>query len=786
MIKRFTKSKNNQSFRDLWISILIIAAFTVSFVFDDPITKKLGIAFTLETASIAVFSAVATISAIWTACYLLFYQLYKDRYPLQLVQNDNQFKMKMLFASILLSLIMGMIMLLKSDYVIPTIFYLLFSAYTIVFIFIEVYRVNKSLMVNTYVDAYCQKIRKQIEKNTDLPSKKAWKEVAYIFDESITKEEYLVAQNITDNLGEVFREFLKDSIAIIGNGNNESQANELFSQIVDYNISQISNCKNVKSDMLIQHVATQNYKNIEFCINSNQYEWFKQYISKLNSRIYILLEDNQESLLDAVAPIYNRILGLLIKQGKEEWWEYLVNQFHAMIRDFHFISGNYNLKYFISLLTTGFICCIKEENDYAFKFFIKILDEFTHSINRIPRAFTDIKVYYAIIFNKVYSDKPSEIQAISDIIFAKDISMPEDGYWLEFKFYCITELKKLDKQADITQRIEEYHIQTILDAIDFRDKYQGVILIPDFDKRIKENISSADKIDDIINGLKRILNRCLIKDNISAFYAFLDKINDCFNVTDQANKLAQEKLFELYLWLIQKSSSLVNQQFLELTFDQIRETIEGLDNRRAISTSFSSTIIRGLASAVHSGEKNNIKVVNEIVALLFGFLAEDSALNFMLSSATNKKQLYRSLFNIGTYCIEENYEDGLRRVSNSLGWLAIYSIRQNTGDLTTYILGRAKELYEIASEMDVSPKTMTFLLTLFTTIGTYCCKDRALGKYLRFIIDSIKDADIQSVKTAVRLRTSENETWNDLYENRTKELTTMFLKAFSTQVKKAF
>jgi len=277
----------------------------------------------------------------------------------------------------------------------------------------------------------------------------------------------------------------------------------------------------------------------------------------------------------------------------------------------------------------------------------------------------------------------------------------------------------------------------------------------------------------------------LIKDNISAFYAFLDKINDCFNVTDQANKLAQEKLFDLYLWLIQKTSSLVNQQFLELTFDQIRETIEGLDNRRAISTSFSSTIIRGLASAVHSGEKNNIKVVNEIVVLLFGFLAEDSALNFMLSSATNKKQLYRSLFNIGTYCIEENYEDGLRRVSNSLGWLAIYSIRQNTGDLTTYILGRAKELYEIASEMDVSPKTMTFLLTLFTTIGTYCCKDRALGKYLRFIIDSIKDADIQSVKTAVRLRTSENETWNDLYENRTKELTTMFLKAFSTQVKKA-
>ena len=116
----------------------------------------------------------------------------------------------------------------------------------------------------------------------------------------------------------------------------------------------------------------------------------------------------------------------------------------------------------------------------------------------------------------------------------------------------------------------------------------------------------------------------------------------------------------------------------------------------------------------------------------------------------------RSLFNIGTECIENNFEEGLRRVSNSIGWLIIYSLKQTTHPHTTYLIKRAQELFYLAKKMDVSKKTQMFLLTLFTTVGSYCCKDPSYISFRDSIIDSIKDESIERVKIAVSLRTNEN------------------------------
>lgn len=762
----------------------IILLFALSVVVENWFIGNKSIAFSVENVPGVVFSAVATISAIWTTYYFLFFQLYKDKYPLHLAQNRTQPRMRFLFFCIVFSLIVGIAVLVMKNSFLPTLFYICFSVYTIIRIFVEVYHVNKSLMVNTYVDEYCLEIKQRMNFEKEVPDKSVWKDVAYIFDESITKEEYLVAQNITDNLGDIFREFMEESISIAGKGSDKESINEQFSRIVSFNIGQLLKCKNVKSEMLVQHIVAQNYKNVEFCIKTNQYEWFKQYIEKLNHLVFLLLEDNQERICNTIISFYIEILKQLIEQQKDEWWKYLIDEFYSIIRELNYISENNNLKYFIRILTAGFISCIDNNDEDAFSYLMAMLREFTTSINRIPMAFTDIKVYYAMIFNKIKKDNSSRIEAISDLVFSKEVSMQGDEYWLEFKFYCINELKELKNDPRLLQKAEQYHILAVINAIDFRDKYQGVIVIPNFTERIKENITSSEKIDEIIEDLKRILNRCVIKDNIPAYNAFLGEIDNCFGITKQSNKLAQEKLFNLYLWLIRRTTSLINQQFLEITFDQIRGTIESLDKKKVVSASFSITIIKGLASAAQSSEKQNKNVVNGIVDLLFDFLAQDTALNFILTSGNAKTQLCRSLFNIGTYCIEENYEEGLRRVSNALGWLAIDSLRQGTSDLTTYILGRAEELYRIAAEMDVSQKTMTFLLTLFTTIGTYCCKDQTLKKYLNIIISSLDRANLQDINTAIRLRTSENDMWNDLFEDRTAELTDKFKKEFSRQSKR--
>ena len=76
--------------------------------------------------------------------------------------------------------------------------------------------------------------------------------------------------------------------------------------------------------------------------------------------------------------------------------------------------------------------------------------------------------------------------------------------------------------------------------------------------------------------------------------------------------------------------------------------------------------------------------------------------------------------------------------------------------------------------MEISSKTQMFLLTLFTTVGTYCCGDSKLNKYKSAIIKSIIEEDLSKIEIAISLRTSENDMWNSLYSNHTAEWTKAF------------
>ena len=155
---------------------------------------------------------------------------------------------------------------------------------------------------------------------------------------------------------------------------------------------------------------------------------------------------------------------------------------------------------------------------------------------------------------------------------------------------------------------------------------------------------------------------------------------------------------------------------------------------------------------------------------------EDKTLYFLLNSSECTKYLYRSIFNIGTNCIENNYEEGVRMISNTIGWSIIWNIKRNTKNVK-YLINKAIELYEISEKMDISKATRFFIATLFTTIGAYCCKDVKLYHYRSKIIDELK-IPVDMITTAARLRTSESETWNNLFDNKTEEYTNMFIAEY--------
>lgn len=165
-----------------------------------------------------------------------------------------------------------------------------------------------------------------------------------------------------------------------------------------------------------------------------------------------------------------------------------------------------------------------------------------------------------------------------------------------------------------------------------------------------------------------------------------------------------------------------------------------------------------------------------LIHLLDGFLEEGKEYNFIVKYNEKKKLLYKSIYNIGISCIEDNKESAVRVVSNTLGWYIIRSLKNDNSELTNYLIERTIDLFEIAQNMQISEKTIIFILTLFTTVGTYCCKESKYQTYLNKILNALKNEGYVRIKTAIELRTNENTMWDKLYDNKTKELTQKFLR----------
>lgn len=92
-------------------------------------------------------------------------------------------------------------------------------------------------------------------------------------------------------------------------------------------------------------------------------------------------------------------------------------------------------------------------------------------------------------------------------------------------------------------------------------------------------------------------------------------------------------------------------------------------------------------------------------------------------------------------------------------------VKRSNHNNVNYLIDRAIDLYEMTVEMELSKTTRVFIATLFTTIGAYCSKDVKLYTYRNRIIKRLK-APIDIIKVAARLRTSENDTWDELFDKK--------------------
>lgn len=727
-----------------------------------------------DVASV-VYSTITVIAGIWITCYLLFLELFKDRYPVEDLKSEQLPHMRDIFILLFFDILYGCVIVLLEYPFWGSSWFILVSLASIAIVSWDVYHAHQTLMVNTYIDNFFNRVSKGFNISECRINARALNQIQYIFEESLAKEEYYTARNISKKTGETFREFLKNCIKI-SEASGKNGVETSFKDIVVLNIDLLELCKNIKSELLIEELVKQQYRNLRFCVEHQQYEWFKEYLQKYNLFVFQTQKEENEQLTDLLYITYTKLLSRLIGDDKGEWIEYTLHELESLTFTYIYAYNRLNVRNYAMLLTNALDMCLKEKEETHYQKFFAKLETFTRRKCNERGAFNDIKIYYSYLFSLLIKESYQKAYDFVELILKCRVKDVEDSALLAFKLYCIEELAS--KTHDQQDSLFESHVDVLMEVIDLKRDYDGYLVIPDFFERIKAQDCPKDRIENTLDALKRLLSYCLIKDNIPAFYTLLKEISKALSATQQQQKELQKKLLEIYYWVFSKTTIMVNQQFFEIAFDSYGIAIEEMDKNNAISSGLGQAIIHDIAYCAQGSNKEDRKLAVMAIDLLFSFLREGATIRFAGVSANQKKLLYKSLFNIGTNCIENNFEEGLRRVSNSIGWLIIYSIKQTTEGLTLYLIERANELLYISQKMEVSQKTRMFLLTLYTTVGAYCCKEPYYKRYLDCVIKGVKDESLEHIKVAASLRTSENDIWNDLFEDKTKQLTDAFVKRF--------
>lgn len=722
-----------------------------------------------------MFNFMATVVGIWATCYFLFIQIYKDSYPLKFVNKDYLPKLKEYFVYSVVLFFYGAVVITRNNGWIENIYFAIISFALIICIIIHTFKSSRSLMVNTYIDNFCGEIKKGLEKSEAIIDEQLLENIRRVLDESLVKEEYYVVQNITQKLGDVFREFLSKSIEMIGNGNTAEEVEKNYNEILKIYIFELEMCSKINSDLVVDDIIDQNIKNINFLIDSKQFEWFKKYVVKVNILNIKLQKAENNKDTTVLNYIYIRVLKKLIEKEYDNWLKYLIDEIFDVTKSLNFMYENTNLKNFTNILTSSILYALDEKkSDIYDKLFI-VFKQFTIMLCKIPKGFSDVLVYYALLYNDLKKNDKDKMEEFITCIFESTKMMTDDPKFLEFKYYCISETE-VNCSEQIKRKLREYHIDTLLSTIELKDKYRGYWYIPEYEREIIELQYEPQKIKNICEDIETLIYKCIICDNEYAYYNLLDIVGRCLNKTESKDKDIQCKLFDIYITFVNVTVNLKNRRYIEILFQKIKDELRELDKISNVSDDFSKYIIEKLIDCAKYIRKENNYVILYVVDMIFELLQEGNEIQFINRDIKKKHFLYQNLYNIGTGCIENDFEEGIRKVSNVLGWFIIYNIKQGVSELVIYLIERAKELYTISNNMEVSAKTQIFILTLFTTVGTFCCKDNKNGIYLQKVLECIKNENDEKIKTAIKLRTSENTMWNDLFNNQTEQLTKKFMK----------
>ena len=690
-------------------------------------------------------------------------------------EKDFQKHVKRILIYSISTIIIGVFTLTIFENWISQLYFLILFIVTVIWVFIYSYRLNRVFTLNTYVDKYFKKLVTFFEKDniSEEEVNKILNEFRLFFDECATKEEYYVCSNISKKSVEIFEVLLEKCNRMIIN-KKEKIAEYIFGKIINIGLYEIEIAENCKSTNLLYEIFMQQNKNLELCIKIGRFEWFKEYITKINS--YMGNVHRKSNTLLFLWEI-NENIGELLLDGKQDWLEWLLNELYGINISFKYMHKEMSLKYYNHFLIYILLKELESAERKNYEMLITNLKRFTSEVFHQNENLSEFVVNYSVLAKNMYDkEMKKELKDFFEIVTSQNNILDNDQKWNEFLLYFLN-ITMEKWEGDFGKNNREIITNKIikLSQCDNGINYYGYF--PKYDMLINKNKMDSPIIDCIYEEFKTIFSRLIINNDLKLFYHVLKVHQKAITTLERNDRNVQEKLFEIYIFILNKVMNIENKKFIELVLGIMDETIEILDSNKKISNQFGNYIIEKISSTVMHKSYAKEDNMEQIIYFLSMSMDKQDGYKFILTDNSKINLLYKTIYNIGICCIENNMERALRDVSNCLGWKIIASIDNGNASQIDYLIERTIDLYNIAKNMQISKKTIVFMTTLFTTVGTYCCKEVKNRKYLKKIKEIIlKETDVDSVKTAIELRTKENNIWDELFDGKTQELTAEFLK----------
>ena len=764
------KDKKSKYKFELILVVLLLISFSVIVFLGNKNEIEYNIVLN-NVVEIAFGNTIGLVS-IWISGYFILIQLYKNSYPMEIIERDFLKKVKLILLSFSMSILFGIAILSKWNNMYTNIYFIVLFIINVAIIFHSTYTINRDFKLNTYVDKFLKDIS-NIEK-ADID--KCFSRLFHFFEECAVKEEYFICSDISKKIGNLFKELMRNCNNLILSDKKDI-AEYMFNEILDFEMRQIITSRNSRSDLFINSLFYHQQKNVIFCEEINNLEWFQRYVTRINELICeIQAEESENKELTECLYMLNKDVGdVLLKKEDENsnWFKWYIENLYKTNISYRFAYKNVSINNYGRLLIYFLISEDLDEKKYDI--LKEFLDKFTMDITNLNDNIQDIVLYYSIYGNKILDDKNVEkVKDYIHILTSDKNRIIEDEKWNEFIFFYLNiTMDKIDEFAEENRKLI---IERIIDLSIKRASNRFSWALPNYDMIIFQNRFDKKILDGVFDELEELLIRLIFNENDQMFLTTLNVIKGSFTRLERSDKNVQTRLFDLFINCLKVCKNKSKEKFFYTTINVMEEILEDLNKDKKISNDLGEHIIDSLykCASFHNIEEDFIVI---IIEFLSSFIEENEKYYFI--NKEMEKYLYRKIYNIGIECIENDQEKGLRTVSNSLGWYIKWSLDNNPYYMTEYLLEITIDLFKISKNMCVSQKTQIFILTLFTIIGTYCCKDKKNNKLLDKIIEFLNKEDYERIVTAIDLRTKENDMWDSIFENNTQKLTHEFLKVMN-------